>query len=179
MTRLFDPPSADEAFYGRVLRILVGPMSRAALALRVISLVYWACMIVALGWLGYQVLDRGDPVAIVSLTADPFVVRAGDPVRVRTVLHRYKRCDIRLDWSIQDSRGEIFRFAPRFGHAPGPVGPDTYTVSYETSRAMALGPATLRVTMQAHCPGNYLQALAPLVMEIPDIAFDVAASAPP
>ena len=176
MSDLFDPVSAGEAGYARALRILVGPTSRAALALRVVSLVYWACMIVALGWLGSQVLDRGDPVTILTMIAEPNIVRAGEPVRVHTALHRFKSCDVRLDWSVQDSRGEIFRFAPRFGHAPGP---EDYTVTYDTSRGMAPGPARLHVTMQAQCPGNYLQALAPLVMELPDVRFDVAPDAAP
>ena len=173
MSTLFDPPSADEDFYARALRILVGPTKRTAVALRVLSAAYWTLMIVGLGWLGAQVFDRGDPVRIFSLSATPAAIHAGEPVEVYTVLQRFKRCDIRLDWSIEDSRGEIFRFAPRFGHAPGPVGHDDYTTPYETSRGMAPGAAVLRITMQARCPGNYLQALAPLVMELPDVAIDV------
>ena len=179
MSKLFAPPSDDDRFYARALGILVGPTRRTAIALRVLSAIYWSFMIVCVGWLGAQVFDRGDPVRIFSLTATPSAIHAGEPVKVYTMLQRFKRCDVRLDWSIEDSRGEIFRFAPRFGHAPGPVGRDDYTTPYETSRGMAPGAAVLRITMQARCPGNYLQALAPLVMELPDVAFDVLPPARP
>ena len=135
-------------------------------------------MIVALGWLGSQVFDRGDPVSFLIVEARPSAVRAGEAVCVYVKLHRLKRCDVRLDWSIENSRGEIFRFAPRFGHAPGPEGLDDYTTPYETSRGMAPGPATLRITMQARCPGNYLQALAPLVTELPEVPFTVSSTEP-
>lgn len=147
--------------------------------MRMLSVAYWAFMIVALGWLGSQIFDSSDPVRIIDLSARPAALRAGDPVRVHTAVQRFKRCDIRLDWSIEDSRGEIFRFAPRFGHAPGPVGLDEYTTPFETSRGMAVGSAVLRITMQARCPGNDLQALAPLVMELPDVPFEVSPAEAP
>lgn len=179
MRKMFEPLSDDEAFYARALRILAGPTARTAVIMRSLSAAYWTFMIVAPGWLGSQVFDRGDPVTFRVVQARPAAVRAGDALGVFVSLQRFKRCDVRLDWSIEDSRGEIFRFAPRFGHAPGPVGPDEYTTPYETSRGMAPGGAVLRITMQARCPGNYLQALAPLVMELPEVGFEVLPAAPP
>jgi hypothetical protein len=33
--------------------------------------------------------------------------------------------------------------------------------------------------MQARCPGNHLQALAPLVMKLPDVPFEISPAEAP
>ncbi|MCW6509844.1 hypothetical protein [Lichenifustis flavocetrariae] len=168
---LFDQPTADEQFYARAFAIMVGPGRKVASVMQVCNLLYWLAMIGALAWLFSQVIDRTPPVTIRSARLVNATVAAGDPVRVEYDLRRSRTCQTDVSWAIFDGLQEVHRFGPVQVDAAGNPGADTMVRAWPTPINAAPGPGRLRVTLSFECPGNYLQAVYPVVMVLDDVGF--------
>ena len=167
----YPDPSPDEQFYARALGILVGPSRRVAVAMRICNVIYWLAVIGALAWLFSQVVDRAPPVTIRSahlLSAD---VAAGDPVRVEYDVRRWRTCQTDVSWAIFDGLEEVHRFGPVHIEATGYPGSETLVHAWPTPTNAAPGSGRLRVTLSFECPGNYLQAVYPVVLVLADVGF--------
>ena len=173
---MFEEPSRDEQFYARALAILAGPSRRVALFLRLCNLIYWAAVICALGWLCAQIIDRQAPVVIRSATLLTPQIAAGEPVRVSYVVSRLRTCETDVTWSVYDGVGEIHRFGPLHVSAPGLPGMDSFIRGWATPGNAAGGNGRLRVVLAFACPGNYLQAIYPVTMVLPDLPFTIVAT---
>jgi hypothetical protein len=160
----------DEQFYARALAILVGPSRRMALYMRACNLAYWFSVFAALSWLAAQALDRQVPVVIHSATLLNARIRPGEPIRVSYSVTRRRTCSTDLAWSIYDGAQEIHTFGPLHVEAAGVPGSETYTRAWPTPADAASGPARLRVVLAFQCPGNYLQAIYPVTLVLPDLA---------
>jgi hypothetical protein len=173
MTPAYDDPSTDEKFYARALAILVGPSRRMALAMRACNLAYWVSVMAALGWLAAQAIDRQPPVVVHAAELLTPRLRPGEPVRVAYTLTRLKTCATDLNWAIYDGAGEIHSFGPVHVEATGPPGRETYTRAWTTPTEAAPGVGRLRVILAFQCPGNYLQALYPVTLVLPDLPIRI------
>ena len=172
-TPVFGAPSDDEQFYARALAILAGPTRRVAVVLRICSLVYWLAVIGALGWLLSQVFDRDPPVIMRSTTLLTPTVAPGEPARVAYVIERKRTCETDISWSIYDGAEEIHRFGPLHVAASGPPGPDRFIRAWPTPTNAASGRGRLRVILAFECPGNYLQAIYPVTLVLPDLPLEI------
>jgi hypothetical protein len=175
MRSRFDEPSVDERFYARALAILVGPSRRFALLMRTCNLAYWAAVISALAWLFSQAVDRRTPVSVVNVALLTPRVVAGEPVRVSYEVLRERTCETDVSWSIYDGAQEIHRFGPQHVAAPGLPGHESFVHSWATPANAAPGGGKLRVVLAFECPGNYLQALYPVTLVLPDIPVMIEA----
>ena len=173
MRELFDAPSQDEIFYAKALRVLSRPNRVIRTIGLVMNIAYWVFILTCLGFVTEQVLDRSRPSTIISMTAEPRLVVAGQPVRVHTVVDRHRRCDYAIEWSIVDSLHEVHHYGPKEMRAPGAPGPDDYVLGYDTSQNLPAGPASLLISLRGVCPGNYLEKWWPLVLDMPEVGFDV------
>ena len=171
----FEEPSSDEKFYARALAILAGPSRRMALLMRVCNLAYWATVMAALAWLVSQAIDRRPPVTIRAVTLLTDTVTAGEAVRVSYDVTRERTCETDLSWSIYDGLQEIHRFGPQHVAAPGLPGQETFTHAWPTPMDAAPGRGKLRVVLAFECPGNYLQALYPVTLVLPDLPLVIRA----
>jgi hypothetical protein len=169
----------DEQFYARALAILVGPSRRMALFMRACNLAYWFSVMAALTWLSAQAVDRQAPVIVHSATLLTDRIRPGEPVRVSYAVTRIRTCATDLTWSVYDGAQEIHSFGPVHVEAAGLPATETYTRAWATPVNAAPGLARLRVVLAFQCPGNYLQAVYPITLVLPDLPFaiDVAGSA--
>lgn len=170
---LFDVPSKDEQFYARALAILVGPSRRLALFLRICNLLYWAAVIAALGWLVSQALDRQPPVQVRNVTLLTPSVTSGEPVRVSYDVVRRRTCETDVSWSIYDGAQEIHRYGPLHVAAPGLPGLDSFVHAWPTPSDASPGRGRLRVVLAFACPGNYLQAIYPVTLVLPDLSIEL------
>ena len=175
-THSFEDPNGDEQFYARALAILVGPSRRMALVMRVCNMAYWLSVTAALAWLMSQVVDRRPPVVIHEARLLTPVIAAGDPVRVAYDLTRERTCETDVTWSLYDGATEIHRFGPQHVAAPGLPGPETFVHAWPTPTDAAPGEGKLRVVLAFACPGNYLQALYPVTLVLPDLAVRITAA---
>ena len=171
----FPEPMTDEHFYARALAILVGPSRRMALFMRLCNLAYWLGMLAALGWLLSQALYRRPPVTIHAATSLTQHINAGDPIRVAYDLTRQRTCESDLTWAVYDGAQEIHRFGPVHVEAAGAPGHDSFVHAWATPSDAAPGHARLRVVLAFSCPGNYLQALYPVVVVLPDVPVEIDA----
>jgi hypothetical protein len=165
----FEEPTADEQFYARALAILVGPTRRMAVITRFCNILYWLSVVAALAWLASQAFDRQVPVVVHSATLLANHVRAGEPIRVSYAITRLRTCATDLTWSLYDGAQEIHRFGPTHIEAAGPPQSETFTHAWATPGNAAPGQGRLRVVIAFECPGNYLQALFPLTLVLPDL----------
>lgn len=173
MTASFNEPTADEKFYARALAILVGPSRRMALVMRACNLAYWISVMAALGWLAAQAIDRQPPMAIHAADLLTPRIRLGEPVRVSYAITRHRTCATDLTWSIYDGAGEIHSFGPLHIEAAGAPGRETFTRAWATPAVAAPGSGRLRVVLAFQCPGNYLQALYPVTLVLPDLPIHI------
>ena len=173
MKTVLDDPSSDEKFYARALAILVGPSRRMALAMRACNLVYWISVMAALAWLTSQALDRQSPVVIHAADLLTSHIRPGEPVRVSYDITRRRTCVTDISWSFYDGAGEIHNFGPLHIEAAGPPARERYTRAWATPPDAAAGNGRLRVVLAFQCPGNYLQALYPVTLVLPDLPIRV------
>lgn len=169
----FDEPSRDEQFYARALHVLSGPTRRWAIFSRLSNVAYWISVTGALGWLLAQALDRRPPIVVHEATLLTPKVDAGDPIRVSYTITRLKTCETDVSWSVYDGVQEIHRFGPIHVAAPGLPGDDDFVHAWPTPPDAAPGHAKLRVMLAFSCPDNYLQALYPVALVLPDLAVDI------
>jgi hypothetical protein len=168
-----EEPSHDEQFYARALTILIGPSRRMAVIMRICNMAYWLSTMAALGWLMSQVLDRQVPVIVHAAVPLSSHVRPGEPIRVSYAVTRLRTCATDLTWSLYDGAQEIHRFGPVHIEAAGPPQSETYTRGWATPGDAAPGEGRLRVVLAFQCPGNYLQALYPVTLVLPDIPVTI------
>jgi hypothetical protein len=168
-----DDPTDDEQFYARALAILVGPSRRLAVLMRACNVVYWLSVIAALAWLASQAFDRQVPVVVHSATLVSTHVRPGEPIRVSYALTRLRTCATDLTWSLYDGAQEIHHFGPIHVEAAGPPQSESYTRAWATPGDAAPGAGRLRVVLAFQCPGNYLQALYPVTLVLPDLPVTI------
>ncbi|MCW6511005.1 hypothetical protein [Lichenifustis flavocetrariae] len=164
-----DTPTTDEIFYARALAILVGPGRRMAAFMRFCNLAYWFSVMAALGWLASQALDRQQPVVVHRETLLSPRIRPGEPVRVSYEISRLRTCSTDLSWALYDGAQEIHSFGPAHVEAAGLPGRETFTRAWATPANAAPGEGHLRVVLAFQCPGNYLQALYPVALVLPDL----------
>jgi hypothetical protein len=168
-----DRDITDEQFYARALAILVGPSRRMALFMRACNLAYWFSVVAALSWLAAQALDRQVPVTIHAATLLTERVKAGEPIRVSYAVTRRRTCATDLSWSVYDGVGEIHSFGPLHVEAAGMPETETYTRAWATPADASPGTARLRVVLAFQCPGNYLQAIYPVTLVLPDLTVHI------
>ena len=173
-----DAPSRDEQFYARALTILVGPGRRMALVMRLCSIAYWLAVLAALAWLLSQALDRQPPVRMRRVTLLSPTVAAGEPVRVAYAVSRLRTCETDVNWSVYDGAQEIHRFGPLHVAAAGLPGEDEFVHAWPTPGNAAPGRGKLRVVLAFACPGNYLQAIYPVTVVLPDVPVDITPPRP-
>lgn len=168
-----EPPTADEEFYAKALTALSGPNRRVAIAMRALSAIYWLMMIGMMAWLFSQAIDRNAPVAVRSAEVLTGQVKPGDSLKVRYFIQRYRTCLAETSWSLYDGGNEVRRFGPISSAAAGPPGPDTYIRAWPIPPNASPGTSRLRVTLSFQCPGNYLHAVYPIQLHLPELVFDI------
>uniref|UniRef100_A0A9E8A184 Uncharacterized protein n=1 Tax=Bosea sp. NBC_00436 TaxID=2969620 RepID=A0A9E8A184_9HYPH len=162
-----------DRFYGQALKALVGPGWWMATIIRVASIAYWVAMVLALGWLVAQALDREPPVEVLSRELLTEKIAAGDSVKVRFHVRRDRTCRTESTWIFFDGQGEYRRFGPVGIEASGPLGPDTFVRSWTVPANAAPGAARLRLVTAWECPTNLLHPLYPVTRVAPDIDFEI------
>lgn len=170
--------SRTDRFYGRALKVLLGPGWWMATAIRVASIVYWLAIVLALGCLAAQVLDREPSTEVLSRDLLTERVVAGEAVKVRFNVHRNRLCRTESTWIFFDGNGEYRRFGPVGIEASGPLGPDQFTRSWTVPINAAPGAARLRLVTSWQCPTNLLHPLYPVVRVAEDIHFEILAREP-
>ncbi len=166
-------PSADERFYAQALSILVGPTRRALVVMRLVNLAYWVAVLGALAWLFSQVIDRASPVEVHGATLLTPDIRPGQPLRVRYQFTRRRTCETDVSWSVFDGAQEVTRFGPVHSSAGGRPADEDVVHVWSTPVSAAPGQGRLRVIYAYQCPGNYLHAIYPVTLILPDILFAI------
>lgn len=179
MSGRFDDPSPDERFYAQALATLSGPRRRTATLMRWLNVAYWTAVILALAWFAAQAFDRTLPVAGRTQALIGDGAAPGAPLKVAYHVDRLKVCSADVSWTEIDGAGEMHRFGPKHIPVPGHAGQDSFIYPWPTSANATPGPSILRVALEFHCPGNYLQAFFPIIEELPDIAYDTLERTPP
>lgn len=173
-------PDPDVEFYAKALKVLAKPSPPTTAweyFVRVLKVVYWFAVVLIVAWFVSQFLDRTKPV-------DTYFAEAvgpttpGSPVRIHFKVHRYKRCDLEMDWAIIDNEGEIHRYSKRDMHSASNKRDDDIVMPFTVGPRVAVGPATLNLTIRYRCPGNYLEGYFPYVVDLDPIAFDVVSGGP-
>lgn len=164
----------DEEFYAKALTIMTGPQGRFMLwFMRAANLIYWFFVVGALGWLFSQVIDRNAPIELRRFEVKTPFVAAGGELKISYEIDRNRSCQAETYWTIYDGNNEIRRYGPSSTMIAGPVGMDTYVRAWAIPQNVAPGPARLRVTLAWQCPGNYLHAVYPITLVLPDAYFEI------
>ena len=128
------------------------------------------------GILGLWAADREPPIYVIK--AEPVkTVWPGDELQLRYTVYRRKSCETNIDRFIFDS--QLVRYVLddlAFSGAPGPLGESTYVARVAIPAKFAIGQARYRVISKFVC--NPLQRIWPIVVESPDVVFDVGTPKP-
>lgn len=170
-----DPQEQDAKFVADAIWTLTGPTKRVRVALQVANAVYYICVLGMIGWLISQAADRTAPIKLVHQEVLTGVVAAGDQIKMRYEVRRDRLCEVDTTWAFYDGANEVRRFGPSSVRVAGKLGIETVTRAYTVPANSAPGVARLVVTLAWQCPGNYLHAIYPVVMVLPDANFTIAA----
>lgn len=112
----------------------------------ILSLTFWS------GMLGLWTAARDTPTVIVSATAEPDVVRAGEDLQIRYLIDRRESCPSTLERMVVDSAKVRFLLDDiDYKAAPGPLGRDEVVIRVPVSPTAAPGPAVYRAIVAYYC----------------------------
>lgn len=165
--------SRTDRFYGRALKVLLGPGWWMATALRIGKLAYWMFVIGALSWLFAQAIDREPPVDLRSVEILTPQVRPGQPLRVSYHVYRHRICRTETSWVFFDGLNELRRFGPTAVEAAGKLGDDAFVRPWTVPPNAEPGAARLRVITSWQCPPNFVHGIYPVTRVSPDLHFEI------
>lgn len=168
-----NPRQQDAEFVANAIAILSAPAKRTRNLMRVANLIYYAIVLMMLGWLISQALDRAPPIKVFRANIKTDIIYPGEQLKVEYVLRRDRLCESSSTWAFYDGSNEVRRFGPNVVISPGKLGLDTFIRSYTVPSNSAPGPARLSLTLAWQCPGNYLHPIYPIVMTLEDIHFTI------
>lgn len=165
---------AHADFYRQAIDIAWGVRSRILVAYHAAIIAMVVGVLSAFAAIGWQALDRSMPVRDVEQRLLTPVVARGGRVGVRYDLWRDRVCAVDVNAAIIDGAGELRPLVTLHRDVAGPPGHDGFARSWQVPPEAAPGRAKLRVGWAYACPGNYLQALSPIPLALPDLTFTIA-----
>lgn len=172
------PIDPHEEMYVQVVDTLTRPRTARQHLLRALSHAYWIVVILILAWCASQAVDRREPVDNVTQDLVGDAIAPGTDIRVRYHVVRHGVCETEISWAIYDGLSEVRSFGPVHYDAVGNIGPDTYIRPFPLPASAAPGSARLRVKLAWQCPGNFVQAIYPIVRVLPDLPFEISRREP-
>lgn len=170
-----NPTEQDAVFVAKAIAVLSGPAKRTRTLMRAANLAYYTFLLVMVGWLISQAMDRQPPIRVSHFSVDQGVVYPGEQLTINFDLSRDRICEAQTEWAFYDGANEVRRFGPSFVSVAGKIGPEKFRRSFTVPANSAPGVARLVITLSWQCPGNYLHPIYPVVMTLPDINFTIAA----
>ena len=141
---------------------------------RVVDTVFYGTIVVAMGAVLGQAIDRDLPVDVATTIASPSVP-AGGKLVVRMRADRHRVCQSRAVFEIFDGEGRMTVAELPWADARGPLGLDKpFERTFTLPRDAEPGEGRLRIERSYRCPGNIFHQIWPIVDVVDDIPFTVA-----
>ncbi len=140
---------------------------------RTFDVIFYGAIVVFMGVVIGQAIDRDPPVSVVTSIATP-IVPAGGKLAVRMQADRHRVCQSRAVFEIFDGEGRMTVAELPWADARGPIGLDkSFVRTFTVPREAAPGDGWLRIVRSYRCAGNVFHQFWPITDSPPDLPFTI------
>ncbi|GJE41931.1 hypothetical protein [Methylobacterium soli] len=128
------PPIPDldrtDEIYARAIELAYGPSRRQANVQRVLNVIYYGAILIALAWIFSMVLDRTVPVRqILREVVNPNrQVHVGERILIHGIRQRDRQCELTRRWWMIDGGGRRLDYEAERFDAYGEMGREEETI---------------------------------------------------